>query len=863
MKRRGSKPIAEPSKRHVSKKSDHKEEEELKYEGGTSDIQISGEKIDSFLEKEGVGVNMDVLDELDQELSDEKDIFSPANVSKIDSFGQKQSRSARRKRQKQRLAKKRQDKAKSHGISYEQYMRIIKEKKIALKELSHQISVPYQQCLSIFKEEVGEESTIGQDPMTKKEFDKLAQEDLEKDKFTTHTHHPKAPQHGEMERDSGAYTSFYRLNTDWSCLSCSFLPDHRVFVDEDAQDDSEKSEQEEISGDERSLASKYQQSVNYLMSQYRSTLFPHSFSFVLGTQAEKAKDNSIIICGVNNIQRTTDDMKEIDLDSEASMYIKTKKEKGRKGKKGKSLTASMGLEKELEEGENDDDAVVMSRYIHHHGCVNRLAVCPQAPWLVACISELGVIRVYDISNHLFHCGNKIKDVLKGDYGEGIREKVCESTPELIGALESTLLWGLDDKPKTSSHSRKSKRKSISEEESGDSEDEEEEEDSRSNPNLVYELSMMKDCEGYAIRWSRESFGRLVVGDCNGMIYVIDCVTWDRGSRIKAGQAGVNRQKEYFDHSRKARFVLSSVFNSGIVDQYGKPGSCEDVVFSPFSNDLFIGVGSGGCIALFDLSRKRDTALVVIPDAHEGDINVCDWGSNTFNGPITPLKSDSERKLRRERISRQFMSSEPQEVQDYVNSSCLLLTGGDDGLIKVWHIPSLLMTSSSSTSVSLTASLVFQSSFHTSPITSVAWSTSDVCLCISSEEGGNVFVWDITAEAEETDAVGDEEEDDMSTRQRRMKFMGRAGRSFEEEDEEKGFRGKGEDESGESEENPAQEEEELVEMGESLPVQLIFPHQGVPHPKECHFHPQIDCLCIVTHYEGVDLFKPIDEVVEEE
>jgi ribosome assembly protein RRB1 len=44
---------------------------------------------------------------------------------------------------------------------------------------------------------------------------------------------------------------------------------------------------------------------------------------------------------------------------------------------------------------------------------------------------------------------------------------------------------------------------------------------------------------------------------------------------------------------------------------------------------------------------------------------------------------------------------------------------------------------------------------------------------------------------------------------------------------------------------------------NLPDQLMFVHQGLVHPKEVHFHPQIPGMVITTDFNGFHLFKPMN------
>lgn len=176
-------------------------------------------------------------------------------------------------------------------------------------------------------------------------------------------------------------------------------------------------------------------------------------------------------------------------------------------------------------------------------------------------------------------------------------------------------------------------------------------------------------------------------------------------------------------------------------------------------------------------------MIAIEDAHESDVNVISWNKlDTF----------------------------------------FLLSGGDDGAIKVWDFRKFANSSKVNKPVAM-----FK--YHLEPITSVEWHPSDNTVFAASGEDHQITLWDLAVEKDDDEQMEGEESEKK-----------------EEEDEE--------------EDNDEQEEDEEdnddLKAEKNAPPQLLFVHRGQRDIKELHFHPQIPGLVISTAANSFDIFKTI-------
>jgi len=191
---------------------------------------------------------------------------------------------------------------------------------------------------------------------------------------------------------------------------------------------------------------------------------------------------------------------------------------------------------------------------------------------------------------------------------------------------------------------------------------------------------------------------------------------------------------------------------------GHTDSVEDILWSPNEANVMASCSVDKTIRIWDCRAKPDKAcMLTATNAHDADVNVIDWNKN-----------------------------EP-----------FLVSGGDDGKIKVWDLR-----------VFDRGDPVAVFHHHKAPVTSVEWHPTDATVFASSGADDQVALWDLALEKD----------------QQQQQQQG----------------GSGDD------------EQQLAE----LPPQLLFIHQGLQDIKEIHWHRQIPGLLVSTSHSGFDVFRTI-------
>ncbi|KAL6777185.1 hypothetical protein ACKKBF_B20490 [Auxenochlorella protothecoides x Auxenochlorella symbiontica] len=150
------------------------------------------------------------------------------------------------------------------------------------------------------------------------------------------------PDEEGLDYDPTAYTCLTTLSLGWPCLSFDMLPD--------------------ALGDQR-------------------TAFPHTLSFVAGSQAPSARLNSLSVCCVTNLTALRHGKDPLDdSDSDSSSSEDEDAAGGPAPGPGSSASAP----------------VLHIRRVAHAGAVNRVRAMPQSPALVAAWSEAGSVGVWDL-----------------------------------------------------------------------------------------------------------------------------------------------------------------------------------------------------------------------------------------------------------------------------------------------------------------------------------------------------------------------------------------------------------------------------------------------------------------------------------
>lgn len=244
-------------------------------------------------------------------------------------------------------------------------------------------------------------------------------------------------------------------------------------------------------------------------------------------------------------------------------------------------------------------------------------------------------------------------------------------------------------------------------------------------------------EGYALDWAGNAPGA-------GRASTLRLLSGDVGSNIflttSSGAGWTTHAKPFTSHT----------------------SSVEDLQWSPSEQTVFASCSADQSIRIWDVRVKSRRSVLAVDHAHDADVNVISWNRKT----------------------------------DY-----LLLSGGDEGGLKVWD----MRTFKSGTSSAPVAS--FQ--WHTAPISSVEWHPQEESVFAASGRDDQVTLWDLSVEAD---------------------------------DEETGLGGNSAELKGPD--------------GREVPNQLLFCHHGATEIKELHWHPQIPGALLSTSADGFHLFKTI-------
>ncbi|KAI3486995.1 hypothetical protein L1887_49191 [Cichorium endivia] len=182
-------------------------------------------------------------------------------------------------------------------------------------------------------------------------------------------------------------------------------------------------------------------------------------------------------------------------------------------------------------------------------------------------------------------------------------------------------------------------------------------------------------------------------------------------------------------------------------------SVEDLQWSPKEPTVFASCSADRSVRVWDVRVKNRRSVISVEGAHAQDVNVISWNRGT----------------------------------DY-----LLVSGGDEGALKVWDLRHFKPNS--------TPSPVAHFEWHKAPISSVEWHPTEDSIFAAAGRDDQVTLWDLSVE-----------QDDDETQQDGLR---------------------------------------------DVPPQLLFCHHGLTDCKELHWHPQIPGALATTALDGFNILKTI-------
>lgn len=239
---------------------------------------------------------------------------------------------------------------------------------------------------------------------------------------------------------------------------------------------------------------------------------------------------------------------------------------------------------------------------------------------------------------------------------------------------------------------------------------------------------------------------------------------DWGGSLGGGASGKSGHLRLVTGDVHSKIFLTTSSNTGFTT-HANPfeshtSSVEDLQWSPSEPTVFASCSADRSIRIWDVRVKSRRSALAVDGAHDQDVNVISWNKGT---------------------------------------QYLLLSGGDEGALKVWDMRNLKNNATTKPSP------VVHFNWHRGPVYSVEWNPEEDSIFAAAGADDQVTLWDL--------AVERDDDEDPSQIPRRHD-------------------------------------------GEPIPSQLLFCHQGAAEVKEVHWHPQIPGMIGSTSADGFHLFKTI-------
>ena len=233
-----------------------------------------------------------------------------------------------------------------------------------------------------------------------------------------------------------------------------------------------------------------------------------------------------------------------------------------------------------------------------------------------------------------------------------------------------------------------------------------------------------------------------------------------------------------------------------------------------SSQSLVAGNSDGTLMLFSDAAAKDSARKTKVAYSVEDLQFSPTEENVFiaGGSNGQLEVFDTRDALRAQISWNASPDAKSDVNaiawnPVASSAQFVATGQDSGTLKVWDLRNLSSDPAGAVVKQITG-------YHTSPINAIQWCPGNESVCIACSDA-EASIYDFSVE-----------------------------RDFQEERKmNPGAKG--------------QSSTWLEELQRRIPTEVLFEHGGLRYAKDIRFHPQIEGFIGVTHFDGYQLWRPIN------